>query len=292
MSERCSACPRRCNADRDVSPGFCKTGSGFRAARAALHFWEEPCISGTNGSGTVFFSGCNLKCVYCQNYEVSHNCFGKDISDERLLRIFSELKAQGAHNINLVNPTHYAKRLAPLLKANPVDIPVVYNTSGYESVETLKELAGAVDIYLTDLKYYDPEISKKYSMAEDYFDTAFSAIKEMKTQQPRDVFDKNGIMQKGVIIRNLILPGNISQSIKVLDVIAETFGTDTIVSLMSQYTPFGEAKNLPPLNRRITKREYKTVVKHLDSLGFENVFVQELSSAKEEYIPPFDLTGV
>ncbi len=292
MGEKCSACPRRCNVDRDVSRGFCKAGSGFRVARAALHFWEEPCISGKNGSGTVFFSGCNLKCVYCQNYEVSHNCFGKDITDERLLDIFSELKEQGAHNINLVNPTHYAKRLAKLIKESPVGIPVVYNTSGYESADTLKELAVAADIYLTDLKYYDSDISKKYSMAEDYFDTAMSAIKEMKRQQPDDVFDENGIMQKGVIIRNLILPGNISQSIKVLDAIAETFGTGTIVSLMSQYTPFGEAKNCPPLDRRITKREYITVRNHLYSLGFENAYIQQLSSAKEEYIPPFDLTGV
>lgn len=292
MSEKCNACPRKCGADRDVSFGFCKSGNSFRIARAALHFWEEPCISGKNGSGTVFFSGCNLKCIYCQNYEVSHNCFGKDITDERLLEIFRELKNQGAHNVNLVNPTHYAKRLASLLKENPVGIPVVYNTSGYESVETLKELAGVVDVYLTDLKYFDSDISKKYSMADDYFDVALNAVKEMKRQQPRDIFDENEMLQKGVIIRNLILPGNISQSIKVLDAIADNFGADTLVSLMSQYTPFGEAEKYPVINRRITKREYAAVVSHLDSLGFENVFVQQLSSAKEEYIPPFDLTGV
>lgn len=292
MSEKCFACPRKCGADRDKEAGFCKAGNTFRAARAALHFWEEPCISGTNGSGTIFFSGCNLKCVYCQNYEVSHNCFGKDITDSRLLEIFDELKKQGAHNINLVNPTHYAKKLAALIKKNPVGIPVVYNTSGYESVETLKELEGAADIYLTDLKYYDPEISQKYSCAKDYFDVALSAVKEMKRQQPKDIFDGDGIMQKGVIIRNLILPGNVSQSIKVLDAAADNFSTDTIISVMSQYTPFGEAKKYPPLDRRITKREYQIVLNHLDSLGFENVYVQQLSSAKEEYIPPFDLTGI
>ena len=179
-----------------------------------------------------------------------------------------------------------------MLKENPVGIPVVYNTSGYESVETLKELAGVVDVYLTDLKYFDSDISKKYSMADDYFDVALNAVKEMKRQQPRDIFDENEMLQKGVIIRNLILPGNISQSIKVLDAIADNFGADTLVSLMSQYTPFGEAENYPVINRRISKREYAAVVSHLDSLGFENVFVQQLSSAKEEYIPPFDLTGV
>ena len=292
MSEKCFACPRQCGADRDNGAGFCQTGSTFRLARAALHHWEEPCISGTNGSGTIFFSGCNLKCVYCQNYEVSHNCFGKDITDERLVEIMRELVRQGAHNINLVNPSHYAKRLAEILKSNHFDVPIVYNTSGYDSVETLKKLDGAVDIYLTDLKYYDPAVSQRYSLAADYFEKAFAAVTEMKRQQPNDVFDCGGIMQKGVIIRNLILPGNISQSIKVLDAIADNFGKDTIVSLMSQYTPFGEAKNYPTINRRISKREYKTVRDHLYSLGFENIFIQELSSAKEEYIPPFDLTGV
>lgn len=292
MSEKCFACPRKCGADRSVSQGFCRSGSNFRIARAALHFWEEPCISGENGSGTVFFSGCNLKCVYCQNYDVSHNCFGKDISDKRLLEIFGELKAQGANNINLVNPTHYAERLASLLKDNKPDLPIVYNTSGYESVETLKKLEGIVDIYLTDLKYCDDEVSLKYSFADDYFKTALAAIKEMKRQQSFDEFDNRGIMKKGVIIRNLILPGNVSQSIKVLDAIADNFGQKTIVSLMSQYTPFGEAEKYPPLNRRITRREYKIMMDHLDSLGFENVFVQQISSAKEEYIPPFDLTGV
>ena len=292
MNSLCTACPRNCKINRSESVGFCGVTDTFRVARAALHHWEEPCISGTRGSGTVFFSGCNLKCVYCQNFEISHNAFGKDISDERLCEIFDELIAQGAHNINLVNPTHYALRLAQLLKNKKPSVPIVYNTSGYEKAETLKELEDIVDIYLTDLKYCDNKVSKKYSKAEDYFEFASDAIREMKRQQPEDIFDSDGIMKKGVIIRSLILPGNISQSMKALDFVADNFGNETIVSLMSQYTPCGQCNEFPTINRRISKREYITVLNHLDSLGFENAYVQELSSAKEEYIPPFDLTGV
>ncbi len=292
MNKTCTACPRKCAVNRSETTGFCRTGNTFRVARAALHYWEEPCISGEKGSGTVFFSGCNLKCLFCQNYELSHGLFGKDISDERLLEIFKELEAQGANNINLVNPTHYAERLGELLKKHKPSIPVVYNTGGYETVETIKSLEGVVDIYLTDLKYYDSSVSEKYSKAADYFEYASKALLEMRRQISEDVYDENGIMQKGVIVRNLILPGNISQSIKVLDWLSDNLPQSTVISLMSQYTPCGEAENFPPVNRRISKREYDTVVKHLYSLDFENVYLQELSSAKEEYIPPFDLTGV
>ena len=292
MSEICCACPRKCSVDRDKATGFCRTGNTFRVARAALHYWEEPCISGENGSGTVFFSGCSLKCVFCQNYELSHGLFGKDITDERLLEIFSELEEKGANNINLVNPTHYADRLAELLKNNKPSVPVVYNTGGYETVETIKRLDGIVDIYLTDLKYFDSSVSQKYSSAADYFEYASQALLEMRRQIPEDVYDENGIMQKGLIVRNLILPGNVSQSIKVLDWISENLPDYTVISLMSQYTPCGEAEKYPPVNRRISQREYDIVTNHLFSLDFENVYLQELSSAKEEYIPPFDLTGV
>ncbi len=292
MSKKCTACPRECGADRSVSRGFCGCNDTFRLARAALHYWEEPCISGKNGSGTIFFSGCSLKCVYCQNYEISHNLFGKDISDRRLCEIFEELKNAGANNINLVNPTHYALKIADILKTSKLSIPVVYNTGGYEKVQTLKQLDGLVDIYLTDLKYYDSAVSLKYSEAADYFEKAFEALKEMKRQQPCDIYNENGIMQKGVIIRLLILPGNISQTIKLLDLIADNFSNDTVISLMSQYTPCGRAEEYPTINRRISKREYKTVKDRLLSLGFENAYIQELSSSKEEYIPPFDLTGV
>ena len=292
MSEICCACPRKCSVDRDKATGFCRTGNTFRVARAALHYWEEPCISGENGSGTVFFSGCNLKCVFCQNYELSHGLFGKDITDERLLEIFSELEEKGANNINLVNPTHYTDRLAELLKNNKPSVPVVYNTGGYETVETIKKLDGIVDIYLTDLKYFDSSVSQKYSSAADYFEYASQALLEMRRQIPEDIYDENGIMQKGLIVRNLILPGNVSQSIKVLDWISENLPDYTVISLMSQYTPCGEAEKYPPVNRRISQREYDIVTNHLFSLDFENVYLQELSSAKEEYIPPFDLTGV
>ena len=292
MSEKCCSCPRKCSVDRNRTTGFCRTGNTFRVARAALHYWEEPCISGESGSGTVFFSGCNLKCVYCQNYELSHGLFGKDITDGRLLEIFSELIEKGANNINLVNPTHYAERLAELLRAHKPSVPVVYNTGGYETVETLEKLEGVVDIYLTDLKYYDSAVSQKYSSAADYFEYASAALIEMRRQIPEDIYDENGIMQKGVIVRNLILPGNISQSIKVLDWLSDNLPHDTVISLMSQYTPCGEAEKYPSINRRISKREYDIVTEHLFELDFENVYLQELSSAKEEYIPPFDLTGV
>lgn len=292
MSENCLSCPRQCSADRKTQKGFCGAGDIFRLARAALHHWEEPCISGTNGSGTVFFSGCSLKCVYCQNYEISHNFYGKDITGGRLLEIFDELIEQGAHNINLVNPTHYADKLIEVLQKEKPPVPIVYNTGGYEKVETLKKLEGLVDIYLTDLKYCDSKVALKYSKAEDYFDYASSALIEMKRQQPDDIFDDNGIMQKGVIVRNLILPGNISQSLKALDFIEANLSNNTIVSLMSQYTPCGKAEEYPTINRRLTKREYNTVLNHLIDLGFSNAYVQELSSAKEEYVPPFNLTGV
>ncbi len=291
--QKCRLCPRGCGVDRTAGEtGICGAGAEVRVAKRMLHMWEEPCISGEKGSGTIFFSGCNLKCVYCQNFKISHSCFGKDISEKRLEEIFDELISLGAHNINLVNPSHYALKLAEILKKKKPSVPVVYNTSGYDSVETLKSLDGLVDIYLTDLKYCDSTVSLKYSKAEDYFEKASQAIKEMKRQQPDDIFDDDGIMLKGVIIRNLILPGNISQSIKAIDYINQTFGNETIISLMSQYTPCGKSDEYPTINRRISKREYITVLNHLENSGFDNAYIQELSSAKEEYIPPFDLTGI
>ncbi len=292
MSRFCVDCPVQCSTDRTLHKGYCGVNDTFRVARASLHFWEEPCISGNHGSGTVFFSGCSLKCVYCQNYEISHGIFGKDITPNRLVKIFNRLIEEGANNINLVNPTHYTYQLQKLLQKEKPCVPVVYNTGGYDKVESLKKFDGLADIYLADLKYIDSNISKKYSNAENYFDFASKALFEMKRQQPDDIFDSNGIMQKGIIIRHLVLPGNISQSIKVLDFIKEAFGNNVIVSLMSQYTPCGDAKSYPTINRRLSKREYTTVLNHLNKLGFENGYIQELSSAKEEYVPPFDLTGI
>lgn len=284
----CNACPRKCGIDRDEKAGVCGVGTKYKLARAALHFWEEPCISGEKGSGTVFFSGCSLKCVYCQNFEISRNCKGKEISEERLIEIFKELESQGAHNINLVNPTHYAVQLAHTLEKYKPSIPVVYNTGGYDDVETLKMLDGLVDIYLTDIKYVSENVSQKYSKAKDYFEVASKAVTEMCRQTGNAVFDENGIMQKGVIIRHLILPGNVSQGIKTLDWIKNNIETDVILSLMSQYLPCGEAENFPTINRRLSEREYNMVVDHADELGFENAYIQELSSSTEDFIPDFD----
>lgn len=289
---QCNMCPRKCGVDRDVSRGVCGVGARYRVARAALHHWEEPCISGTRGSGTVFFSGCPLKCVYCQNYEVSRNCFGREIGEERLTEIFDELTAEGAHNINLVSPTQYALMLASTLEKHRPNVPVVYNTGGYEDVGTLRRLEGLVDIYLTDLKYCDSAVSEKYSRAADYFDRASAAVAEMSRQAPVCEFDENGIMQKGLIVRHLVLPGNVSQCVKVLDWAAENLPSGTVISVMSQYTPCGEAQAYPTINRRLSRKEYDIAVRHARSLGFTNVYIQQLDSSKEEYIPPFDLSGI
>lgn len=288
----CNACPRKCGIDRENRTGVCGVPLTYRVARAALHFWEEPCISGTRGSGTVFFSGCSLKCVFCQNYQISRDCFGKEITEERLVEIFGELENQGAHNINLVNPTHYALQLADTLTKSKPDIPVVWNTGGYDSVETLKCLDGLADIYLTDIKYVSPSVSKKYSKAEDYFEVASAAALEMLRQTGEADFDDDGIMQKGVIVRHLVLPGNISQAMRVLDWVSANMPADTVVSIMSQYTPCGDLSAYPTVNRRLSEREYDTVLEYADRLGLENAYIQELDSSTEEYIPPFDLSGV
>ncbi len=287
----CNACPRRCGADRTRKTGVCGVGESFFAARAATHFWEEPCISGTKGSGTVFFSGCNLRCVFCQNFEVSHGCFGKEITDKQLCEIFDRLIAQGAHNLNLVNPTHYAERLARVLRDYRSPVPVVYNSSGYESVETLQKLEGLVDVYLPDFKFSRSDRAQKYAGAADYPSVAAAAIAEMKRQQPDDVFEGD-LLKRGVIVRHLILPKNTNASVEVLQTIADRFGTKTIVSLMAQYTPCGEIDRFPELQRPITQREYDKVVAALADLGFENAYVQERTSADTQYIPPFDLTGI
>ncbi|MGN1418878.1 MAG: radical SAM protein [Acutalibacteraceae bacterium] len=288
----CKMCPRKCSADRKEKTGFCGVGENFVLARAAKHMWEEPCISGKNGSGAIFFSGCNLRCAYCQNFEISHNCFGEEISDKRLCEIFDELIEQGAHNINLVNPTHYTLRLARVLEKHKPSVPVIYNSSGYDSAETLKRLEGLIDIYLPDIKYISPERSKKYSAAENYFEEASKAVLEMKRQQPEDVFDENGMMQKGMIIRHLILPKNTNQSLEILQWIKENLSQRTYISLMAQYTPCGKIEKFPELQRKITAREYEKVVNFANELGFENAFIQLTDSADENFIPAFDLTGV
>ena len=291
----CAACPRRCGALRkpaQPSGGFCGMPAGFVVARAALHQWEEPCISRQHGSGTVFFSGCSLRCVYCQNQQISLGRYGALVTEENLLRMFDRLIEQGAHNLNLVNPTHYAPMLAKALKKYCSPVPVIYNSGGYERVEMLKALEGLVDIYLPDLKYVDSAVSLRYSGAADYFDYASKAILEMSRQVGKAAFDENGVMKKGLIVRHLILPRNTAQSIKALTWIRENLPEGTLVSLMCQYTPCGELENFPELQRRLTRREYEKVVDQMLELGLTGGYLQELSSAKEEYIPPFDLTGV
>lgn len=289
---KCNMCPRNCGADRETGVGFCGVPNTIKIARAALHFWEEPSVSGEKGSGTVFFSGCNLGCVYCQNYEISHRAKGKTVTEERLCEIFLELIAQGAHNINLVNPTHYALQIKKVLTENPLPVPVVYNSSGYEKTETLKSLEGIVDIYLPDLKYTDSGRSERYSFAKDYFDYASKALTEMKRQCPENIFDEKGIMHKGLIVRHLVLPKNTNQTIKILDFIKENLGTDTAISLMAQYTPFGEVENFPELQRRITSREYEKVLSYAENLGFETIYTQSPEAATEDFIPKFDFTGI
>lgn len=287
----CNACPRKCNVNRDEKIGFCQSPNKFRLARASLHFWEEPCISSENGSGAVFFSGCNLKCVYCQNFEISSENKGKAVSPEKLLDIFKALEQQGANNINLVNPTHWAVQLLPVLEKWNSKLPVIWNSSGYENVETLKMLSGLVDIYLPDFKYIRNDKAKKYSMAENYPQIAKVAINEMRNQQKVNVFDERGIMQKGLIIRHLILPSNTNSSLEIIDFLSENY-PETYLSLMAQYTPCTKLDEFPEINRGITKREYDKVVNYALDKGLEKLFIQELSSADKNFIPAFDFSGV
>ncbi len=296
MGITCSICPRHCNVDRAVETGYCDVPEQPKIAKAFLHMWEEPCISGTRGSGTIFFSGCNLKCVYCQNYHISQENFGKLVTLERLKEIVKELVSKGAHNINLVNPSHYTdpiyQAISELKEAGELTVPVVYNSNGYETVETLKTLAGVIDVYLPDLKYSTGEAALKYSKAKDYPEISKKAVLEMYRQVGSPVLDEDGIIRKGLIIRHLILPGHTKESINVLDWISDNLPKSVYVSLMSQYTPFYAAEKYPEINRPITRKEYEKVVNHLYRLGFEEGYVQERQSADIQYIPDFNLEGV
>jgi putative pyruvate formate lyase activating enzyme len=261
-------------------------------ARAALHLWEEPPISGTNGSGTIFFSGCSLGCIFCQNEKISHRDFGKPVSVKRLAEICDELIAQGAHNINFVNPTHYAHVVRALLTDHPLSVPAVWNSGGYDKVETLKLLEGKIDIYLPDLKYLDSGTAQRYSSAADYPAKATAAIREMVRQTGPCQFSSDGLLKRGVIIRHLILPGQVGQAKAVMDWVAEEFPPQTVLfSLMSQYTPWGDLSACPELDRRLRPGEMRTAQEYMENLGLDG-FSQERTSAKEEYTPPFDLTGV
>lgn len=291
----CRLCPRSCGALRtpDQGNGLCRMPEHPILARAALHMWEEPPISGTRGSGTIFFSGCSLGCVFCQNEKISHQDFGKAVSLERLAGICDELIAQGAHNINFVNPTHYAHVLKALLERHPLPVPVVYNTGGYDKVETLQSLDGLVNIYLPDLKYLDSNTARRYSGAADYPAVATAAIREMVRQTGPCQFDEEGLLTQGVIIRHLILPGQLLQAKAVMDWVAREFAPGTVLfSLMSQYTPWGELESrFPEINRRLRPGEMRAAQEYMGNLGLAG-FTQERTSAKEEYTPPFDLTGL
>lgn len=292
---RCTLCPRRCGADRTRAPGFCGGGSRVKLARAALHFWEEPCISGTRGSGAVFFSGCALQCCYCQNHPISAGNFGKEVTTGRLAEIFLDLQAQGAHNLNLVTAGHYLPWVCEALAlARPrLAIPVVYNTGGYETAEAVEALRGMVDVWLADLKYVSPALASEYSGAPDYFDTASAALRAMIAQAGAPVRDADGLLRRGVIVRHLALPGAGADTRAVLRFLAEELPRGSfLLSLMSQYTPFYRAKEHPPLGRRISTYEYRKAVDCAVSLGLTDGYMQEKSSAKEEYTPAFDLEGV
>ena len=292
FSFTCTLCPRRCGAPRTETRGggFCGMPSLPVVARAALHYWEEPCISGTRGSGTVFFSGCSLQCVFCQNGSISREHFGRSVTVSRLREIFRELADQGAHNINLVTPTHFTPAIREALEESP-GVPVVWNSGGYELPETLRTLEGRVQIYLPDLKYADSLLAAQCSGAPDYFEAATAAIREMFRQVGRCMFDGDGMLQRGVIIRHLLLPGALENTKQVLDWIADTFAPgEVLVSLMSQYTPQQGAEGL--LRRRVTGAEIRAARAYLENLGLTSGYVQDSSSAREEYTPPFDLTGV
>lgn len=290
----CNLCPRKCGAVRtqEQGNGYCRMPSLPVLARAALHMWEEPPVSGTNGSGTVFFSGCSLGCVFCQNEEISHRDFGKPVTVERLGEICDELIAQGAHNINFVNPTHYAHVVRELQEKHPLSVPVVWNSGGYDRVETLRAVEGAVDIYLPDLKYLDRAPAERYSAAPDYPETAAAAIREMARQTGPCQFGEDGLLKKGVVIRHLVLPGQLEGAKAVMDWIAREFEPGTVLfSLMSQYTPWGRASEFPEINRKLRKSEMRIAREYMENLGLDG-FTQDGESAQREYTPAFDLTGI
>ncbi len=285
----CNLCPHRCLVDRNNSVGFCRSKNSARVARYALHFGEEPCISGKNGSGTIFFSGCTLRCVYCQNYQISRDNIGCDISDESLAELILNLQAQGAENINFVTPSQFVHNIINALNLvkSDINIPIVYNCGGYESIDTLKILEGYVDIYLTDIKYMSSALSKRYSNASDYFEYASSATKYMISQAGSPVFEGD-LLKRGVIIRHLVLPGCRKDSLDILDWIANNLEKDSfLLSIMSQYTPVSISDEYSEINRRITTFEYKSVLDHAKKIGLYSGYMQDISSAQEIYIPPF-----
>lgn len=294
--ENCLLCPRKCGINRAAGQtGVCGVSAEIRVARAALHYWEEPCISGEKGSGAVFFSGCSLHCVFCQNREISDGKVGKIISKERLRDIFLELKAKGANNINLVTPGQYIPDIVWAVsdaRRYGMELPIVYNTSGYENADELKQLEEIVDVYLPDFKYMDSALSAKYSRAKDYPSVAKQAISEMVRQQPRVVIDDaTGLIQKGVIVRQLLLPGHVNDAKAILKYLHDTYQDSIYISMMSQFTPIA-LKDYPEINRTVTRREYERLIDYAIKIGITNAFIQEGNVAKDSFIPAFDCEGV
>lgn len=283
--EKCYLCPRSCGIDRSKNKGYCNQ-SGLKVARVSLHKWEEPIISGSNGSGTIFFSGCNLKCVYCQNYDVSHGK-GKDITPQILADIFKKIEDSGAHNINLVTPTHFVDDILKAADIYAPKLPVVYNCGGYESLDTLDKMKDFVDIWLPDFKYSDNSLAKKYSNCNDYFEVCTAALIRMRQLCPKDEI-ADGLMKKGLIIRHLVLPNALQNTKSVLQWIAENLSDDTYVSIMGQYTPFGDAFKFDEINRKLKPLEYKIAVEYAKKFKLFNSFIQSLDSASKEFIPNFD----
>lgn len=291
MLKNCRLCPRACGVNRTAgNVGYCKAGKEIKIARAALHFWEEPPISGENGSGTVFFSYCNMGCVFCQNYGISHEHHGRTVTEGELAEIFIDLQKNGANNINLVTPTHYVPQIKNALitaKKNGLAVPVVYNCGGYESVEALKILDGLVDIYMPDMKYFSDKYAIKYSNAPGYFVYACNAIEEMYRQTGKNAFDENGLMKSGVLVRHMLMPGMLFDSKKILDYLYESYGDNIYISIMNQYTPMPNAKNFPEINRRVDKKYYETLVDYAEKIGITNAFVQSGEAIGESFIPEF-----
>lgn len=293
MLENCNLCANNCNVDREKNLGICKCKILPKVALASVHMWEEPCISKINGSGTVFFSGCNLKCIFCQNHSISHENFGKEISNQRLAEIFLELQNKNVNNINLVSPTPYVYSIIEAIKIakkNGLTIPIIYNTGNFDNLETIKLLDGYIDVYLPDLKYYSDDVALKYSKAQNYFEIATTNIKEMLNQVGNPVFSNDGIIKKGVIIRHLVLPSHINETKHILNWIKENLSLDTYISIMLQYFPTYLALNDNLINRKVSKREF-SIIKNLIS-EFKNGYIQELSKHEEEYVPNFNLDGV
>lgn len=294
--KKCELCPRNCQVNRlEGQLGYCRSGSAVKIAKAYLHQWEEPCISGVRGSGTVFFSNCNLHCVFCQNCKISQESYGRELTIEELGEIFLGLQAKGAHNINLVTPTHYVPQIIEAIKIakrGGLNIPVLYNTNSYENINTIKSLRGTVDVYLADLKYYKDDYAIKYSSVKDYFFHAARAIDEMYRQAGKIEFSDDGMIRKGLIVRHLMLPGLLFDTKKVIDYIYNTYGDNVYISLMNQYTPMYKADKYPEIYKKLKPKHYESIIEYCLGLGIKNAFIQDSGTASEAFVPDFDLKGI